>query len=52
MIHLLGCPSLPLLCFSVVITTADNHIEGRTFGASNEWIVKDISGVFPAMDGT
>jgi hypothetical protein len=50
MIHLLGCPSLPLLCFSVVITTADNHIEGRTFGASNEWIVKDIGGVFPAME--
>jgi hypothetical protein len=50
MIHLLGTPSVPLLCFSVVITTADNHTEGRTFGPSNEWIVKDIGGVFPAME--
>ena len=50
MIHLLGTPSVPLLCFSVVITTTDNHIEGRTFGPSNEWIIKDICGVFPAME--
>ena len=50
MIHLLGTPSIPLLCFSVIITTTDNHIEGRTFGPSNEWIVKDICGVFPAME--
>ena len=50
MIHLHGSPSIPLLCFSVVITTIDNHIEGRTFGPSNEWIVKDICGVFPAME--
>jgi len=32
------------------ITTTDNHIEGRTFGPGNEWIVKDIGGVFPAME--
>ena len=50
MIHLHGCPSIPLLCFSVIITTVDNHLEGRTFGSSNEWIVKDIAGVFPAME--
>ena len=41
---------IPLLCFSVIITTADNHIEGCTFGPSNEWIIKDIAGVFPAME--
>lgn len=50
MIHLHGCPSIPLLCFSVIITTTDNHIEGRTFGSSKEWIIKDIGGVFPAME--
>ena len=50
MIHLLGTPSTPLLCFSVIITTTDNHIEGRVFGPSNEWIVKDIFGVLPAME--
>lgn len=50
MIHVHTNPSIPLLCFSVIITTADNHIEGRTFGLSNEWIVKDIAGVFPAME--
>ena len=50
MIHVQGFPSSPLLCFSVVITTTDNHIEGRTFGLNNEWIVKDISGVLPAME--
>ena len=50
MIHLLGSPSLPLLCFSVVLTTTDNHLDGRIFGPNNEWIVKDINGVFPAME--
>ncbi|KAF8148178.1 hypothetical protein B0H34DRAFT_803023 [Crassisporium funariophilum] len=50
MLHLRGTPSLPLLCFSVVITTTDNHDQGRTFGSNNEWIVKDICGVFPAME--
>ena len=25
-------------------------MEGRTFGPSNEWIVKDIGGVFPTME--
>jgi hypothetical protein len=50
MIHLQGSPSLPLLCFSVIVTTTDNHIEGRIFGPSNEWIVKDICGVLPAME--
>jgi hypothetical protein len=42
MIHLHGSPSVPLLCFSVILTTIDNHIEGCTFGPGNEWIVKDI----------
>ena len=50
MIHVQGFPPPPLLFFSVVITTTDNHIEGRTFGLNNEWIVKDISGVLPAME--
>jgi hypothetical protein len=50
MIHLHGTPSVPLLCFSVIVTTTDNHLEGRTFGPNNEWIVKDIGGVFPAME--
>ena len=50
MIHLIGTPSIPLLCFTVIISTTDNHIEGRTFGPSNEWVVKDIAGVFPAME--
>jgi len=50
MIHLHGSPSVPLLCFSVILTTSDNHIDGRTFGPGNEWIVKDIGGVLPAME--
>jgi hypothetical protein len=48
MIHLQGTPSIPLLFFSVIITTTDNHIQGRTFGPNNEWIVKDLGGVLPA----
>ena len=50
MLHLHGTPSLPLLCFSVIITTTDNHDQGHTFGSNNEWIIKDICGVFPAME--
>ena len=50
MIHLHGSPSVPLLCFSVILTTSDNHVDGRTFGPGNEWIVKDIAGVLPAME--
>lgn len=50
MLHLHGTPSLPLLCFSVIITTTDNHDQGCTFGSNNEWIVKDICGVFLAME--
>lgn len=43
--------SEPLLCFSLVLVTSDNHEHGRTLGSdTKEWILKDIAGVLPTME--
>lgn len=46
-IHFNNNPSVPLLCFSLILTTDDYLDRGRTFG---EWTVKDLFGVLPAME--
>ena len=51
-LYLHGNSSEPLLCFSLVLVTCDNHEEGRAVGASDpkEWVIKDIAGVLLSMD--
>jgi hypothetical protein len=50
-LYLHGLSSAPLLCFSLVLVTRDNHEHGRTFGSEHkEWILKDIVGVLLAME--
>ena len=49
-LYLHGQPS-PLLCFSLILVTQDNHEHGRVFGTdTKEWIIKDIKGVLLAME--
>ena len=40
----------PLLCFSLILVTCDNHERGRTIGTDPKWVFKDIVGVLPAME--
>jgi hypothetical protein len=40
----------PLLCFSFVLVTCDNHERGRTLGSEKEWVIKDIAGVLLTME--
>lgn len=40
----------PLLCFSLVLVTCDNHERGRTLGSDKEWVIKDIAGVLLTME--
>jgi hypothetical protein len=40
----------PLLCFSLILVTGDNHNRPRTFGSEKEWVLKDIAGVLLAME--
>ena len=50
-LYLHGLSSSPLLCFSLVLVTRDNHEHGRSFGSEpKEWILKDIAGVLPAIE--
>lgn len=43
--------SEPLLCFSLVIVTSDNHEHGRSLGSDpKEWVLKDIAGVLLTME--
>ena len=43
--------STPLLCFSLVLVTGDNHEYGHIMGSEpKEWVVKDILGVLPSME--
>ena len=50
-LYLHGLSSSPLLCFSLVLVTRDNHEHGRSFGSEpKEWILKDIAGVLPSME--
>jgi hypothetical protein len=50
-LYLHGISSAPLLCFSLVLVTCDNHEHGRTFGSDpKEWVMKDIAGVMLTME--
>ena len=50
-LYLHGISSAPLLCFSLILVTHDNHEYGRTLGSDpKEWVIKDIVGVLPAME--
>jgi hypothetical protein len=40
----------PLLCFSLVLVTGDNHEHGRALGSDKEWVLKDIAGVLLTME--
>ena len=40
----------PLLCFSLILVTGDNHNRPRTFGSEKEWVLKDIAGVLLTME--
>ena len=43
--------STPLLCFSVVLVTCDNHEQGHIFGSDpKEYVIKDIAGVLLTME--
>lgn len=43
--------SEPLLCFSLILVTCDNHEYGRALGSDpKEWIIKDIAGVLLTME--
>jgi hypothetical protein len=47
-LYLQGLSSSPLLCFSLVLVTHDNHQEPRPLGS--EWVIKDMVGVLHAME--
>jgi len=50
-LYLHGISSAPLLCFSFVLVTCDNHEHGRTLGSDpKEWVIKDIAGVLLTME--
>lgn len=50
-LYLHGNLSEPLLCFSLVLVTCDNHEHGRALGSDpKEWVLKDIAGVLLTME--
>jgi hypothetical protein len=50
-LYLHGVSSAPMLCFSLVLITRDNHEHGRMFGTEpKEWIMKDVAGVLLTME--
>ena len=50
-LYLHGNSSEPLLCFSIVLVTCDNHQRGRSLGSEpKEWVLKDIAGVLLTME--
>jgi hypothetical protein len=50
-LYLHGISPAPLLCFSLVLVTHDNHEHGRILGSEpKEWVIKDIAGVLHAME--
>ena len=49
-LYLYGNSSEPLLCFSIVLVTCDNHQQGRFLGSDKEWVQKDVAGVLLAME--
>jgi hypothetical protein len=50
-LYLHGVSSAPLLCFSLVLVTRDNHESGRVLGSGvKEWVLKDVAGVLLTME--
>jgi hypothetical protein len=49
-LYLHGVSPAPLLCFSLVLVMSDSHQHGRTFGADNDWMIKDVAGVLLTME--
>ncbi len=50
-LYLHGISSAPLLCFSLILVTRDNHEHGRTLGSEpKEWVIKDVAGVLLTME--
>ena len=50
-LYLHGISSAPLLCFSLVLITRDDHEHGCVFGSEpKEWMVKDVAGVMLTME--
>lgn len=50
-LYLHGISSAPLLCFSLVLVTHDNHEHGRIVGSDpKEWVIKDVAGVLPTLE--
>ena len=50
-LYLHGISSAPLLCFSIILVTCDNHELGRTIGSDpKEWVITDVAGVLLTME--
>ena len=50
-LYLHGIPSAPVLCFSLVLITHNNHEHSRTLGLDpKEWVIKDVTGVLLTME--
>jgi hypothetical protein len=49
-LYLHGISSAPLLCFSLVLLTRDNHEHGRVIGSPKQWVLKDVAGVLLTME--
>lgn len=50
-LHIHDKSSEPVLCFSIVLVTSDNHLRGRSLGSDpKEWVLKDVAGVMLAME--
>ena len=52
-IYLHGNSQDPLLCFSLVLVTADNHQHARSLGSSdsvNGYVIKDVAGVLLTLE--
>ena len=50
LLYFYGNSSEPLLCFSIILVTSDNHQRGRFLGTEKEWVLKDIAGVLLTME--
>lgn len=50
-LYLHGVSSAPVLCFSLILVTHDNHEHGRILGSEpKEWVIKDVAGVLLTME--
>ena len=50
LLYFYGNSSEPLLCFSIILVTSDNHQRGCSLGTEKEWVLKDIAGVLLTME--